>query len=402
MDSKKKTIIWVAGLGCGVLILGAALLGLGGYWLYRQTTTVSSTVRDAQQSLGPPKVALGKGFLTSSVFASVPRVGAVTDIAAGRLDPRPGVSFVVAGTQGAAFLQQDGTVASSLSFPSSTAFQPHAFYERVDIADVEGDGICEFYNRDTWAHETVLLNHDGSRRWSYKFADAAMDDACAGDVDGDGISEFVVGYNGDGGVHLVNADGTRRWRQPSGNVWHVEIADLNGDGRAEILHTGGSSDLTVLNGNGATLATWSSPDSRLDLSKFSLVSWPNRGGLPHVIVPGANVLGLLDGSGKLAAVFDAPQAKDFEDISATLVLLQPKAPPYLAVLLHFELAGRSILYVYDPQNKLIYRELLGENAAALATLPLGKTGIEALLVGGEDKVYEYVIVPSAATATSSR
>ncbi len=91
--------------------------------------------------------------------------------AAGKVDANPKVAFAVAGNWGASFLSREGAVVSSVSFPNRL--------DRVQIVDVENDGICEFMNRGSWGSDPSLLGHDGTMRWHFKAPDGA-DDTAAG------------------------------------------------------------------------------------------------------------------------------------------------------------------------------------------------------------------------------
>jgi hypothetical protein len=359
-------------LGCFGLL---GLVLIGGYFVARSTLGSAFGGGHEGAHLGAVRVVSGEGVLARSPFFSDASLGAVTDIKPGKVDADAGVAAAIAGEEGAAFVTGDGSVASSVSFRDS--------FDHVDVVDVEGDGVCEFLNRGSWGSDPALLAHDGRVLWSYRAPDGA-DDACAGDIDGDGRLEFALGCNGGGGLHLIGADGHQRWRQSGGNVWHVEMADMDGSGALRILHSSASGDLTVRDGRGNILhQTKVQP---VYLSSFAVCAWPSPP--PAVIAPGDGIIAVYDASGTLRTTLKAPDAADLADIWATPVTLRAGAPAYLAATLVFDEASESVLYVYDSAGALVYQEVLPGRCQAVAALPLGN-GAEALLVGGEGRVTEY-------------
>jgi hypothetical protein len=374
----KKVVLGIV-LGCFGLI---ALVAIGGYFVARSVLGPVFGGGRGGAHLGAARVVSGEGVLCGSPFLSDASLGSVTDIKPGKVDAGAGVVAAVAGEEGAAFVTGDGSVVSSVSFGDR--------FDHVEVVDVEGDGVCEFLNRGSWGSDPALLAHDGRVLWSYRAPDGA-DDTCAGDVDGDGRLEFALGCNGGGGVHLIGADGRQRWRQSGGNVWHVEMADVDGSGALRILHSSASGDLTVRDGRGNILHQTNLRP--VYLSHFAVCAWPSPP--PAVLAPGGGIIGVYDASGTLRTSLKAPDATDMADIWATPVALRAGAPAYLAATLVFSEASKSVLYVYDSAGSLVYQEVLPGRCEAVAALPLG-TGAEALLVGGEGTVTKYAWTGGAA------
>lgn len=63
------------------------------------------------------------------------------------------------------------------------------------------------------------------------------------------------------------------------------------------------------------------------------------------------------------------------------------APDYASLLRH-SWWGRSLLYIYDSQNQLVYDEIFDHDCDALRAVP-GKKGREDLLLGCEGTVWKY-------------
>jgi outer membrane protein assembly factor BamB len=108
---------------------------------------------------------------------------------------------------------------------------------------VDGDGIDEVAKSGEDG-VVVLMDHRGAERWS---REVDVDDhgiirgMAMGDVDGDGDAEIAVAgtrYAAEQGgvVEVYDGNGTRLWSTLlSGASEDVEIADLDGDGRGEVV-----------------------------------------------------------------------------------------------------------------------------------------------------------------------
>jgi len=76
----------------------------------------------------------------------------------------------------------------------------------------------------------------------------------------------------------------------------------------------------------------------------------------------------------------------------TWVKFSDAAPEYLAILANFVGIDRSLLYVYGPQGKLVYHEILPAECKAIAGLPMKKEDgkpAQALLIGCGQNVWRY-------------
>jgi hypothetical protein len=133
----------------------------------------------------------------------------------------------------------------------------------VTTADVNGDGIPDVITANTtYGQLQVLLgNGDGSFRSPIVIGTNGFPKSViVTDVNGDGLPDLVVANpdaiagGGDVGVLLGNGNGTFKTEQPNNNYSYpsvVAAADLNGDGRPDIVSNGGrNTTATVLLGNG--------------------------------------------------------------------------------------------------------------------------------------------------------
>jgi len=329
-------------------------------------------------ALEQPGVSLGEGLLSKRVFVKDDQLGPVTDIKAGKLDPAPGVGIGIAGSAGALFVDGKGDPKARVTFRTKAA--------RVDILDLGAGGACEFMNRGSWRSDASLMRHDGRVTWTYG-GPQGVNDMAAGDVNGDGKPEFAVGFNGKGGIHLLRADGEMIWKQADGNVWHVEMVDVNGDGHLEILHSNFEGRLLARDAEGK-VTMQCQPD--VYVNRFSLCSWPAQRKGQLILAAGQRTLSLLTLGGATVSTLEAPDAEHVISAEATPITVQPNDPPYLAVVVTLLPSWeRSVLYLYEPTGGLVYREVLEGSAQAISAQRLADDQTETLLVGGEGQVWAY-------------
>jgi len=385
-------------IGCGIALGGFVLLAIiGGYLAYR-----FYVVPKMQAMLGAtsatPGVLVGAGAVKQTTFYTDSRLASISDIAFGELDPAPGPEIGIAGTGGAVFLDKSLKAKRSVTFASHPA--------RVDFIDLEGDGVCEYLNRSGRGLQASVMKHDGSVRWTYG-GHPGVDDACAGDINGDGALEFAVGFNGNGGIHLLDDRGRKLWERSDGNVWHVEMTDVNGDGAPEIVHSNAAGQMTVRDASGAIVSqtqpgaptatgAGATATPSVYFSHFSLCPWPAANSPIYALSSGENALWLFDFSGKAVARFDAPKCGVLGEPRGVLVKLTANQLPYLAVIVSYPTGVASVLCIYDAARKLVYQEVLGEGCAAIAAMATGKPGAQSLLIGGEGKVLRYDAAPAPA------
>lgn len=113
----------------------------------------------------------------------------------------------------------------------------------IRVARLGGDRLA-LVAFSTWTQGVVVSGTDGSKLWA-EDNNSGVDDIAVADLDGDGRDEVIIGYNG-GDLFVYDSDGKRRWRQnASGSVWHVSAADLYGDGRPEVANCEGNGDIRI-------------------------------------------------------------------------------------------------------------------------------------------------------------
>jgi hypothetical protein len=381
--SKSLVLIVCAGL------LGALVFDVVGL---RMIARAMGWGGSAPKGLAKPGVKLGKRFLTKRVFYEDKDLDLVDDIAFGDLDPKPGLEVGIAGGTRALFCDETGKVKAVTTFPEH--------WGTMEIVELDGDNACEFIPRKFAT--PALLDHEGKCLWKYD--EDGADVMCAGDINGDCSPEFTVGFAGDGGVHLLDRNGKLVWRQPDGNIWCLATADVCADGALEIVHCNSRGELVTRDATGKVLSRVQPyiPGASLIfpfyVGDFALCRWPRSADRESVVLSPNGVIALVDYRGRVTSRFRSPRLSDEMDVQAATVRFHQDQPEYLATVGFVDAWGKSTLFVFDREQKLVYHETLPGMCDSLAVMPLGKTGAEALLVGGEGKVWEY----TAPTTTSSR
>jgi len=328
-------------------------------------------------SLATPSVVTGADVLSKRVWVEESWLGSVTDIEEGEFDPSPEREIGIAGSGGAVFVDRNGHTKASVAFPDSV--------ERVDLVDVEGDGICEFLNRGGlgWL-DPSLMDHEGATVWVY---DSAMGvaDMAAGDLDGDGTLEFVAGLDEPGGLCLLDEGSREQW-QRDGDAQQVAVVDTDGDGTLEIVHGTAAGNITIRDKQGAVVGR---VNPGPDVSDFSLCRWPGKTDREYLLLADDDTIRVFDYGGKALAELDAPDCSVLGRARGTPAKLRSDEPEYLAVAVEYEMWQRAVLYVYDSTGKLAYQEVLPDPCASIAAIPLDGSGRDTLLVGGMGRVWAY-------------
>jgi len=326
------------------------------------------------ESLRNPRVVTGQGALAKRVVYEQPALLRVSEITRREQAATADFEWVVVGEGGAAFLGEDFQPRRTVRFSGF----PLAPAMAVDLG---GDGSTEFLSRSSFQSNVVLFDTNGKIRSSYEMP-ALVKIAAAGDVDGDGAAEIAVGFGGDTGVHLLSAEGRKLWEQPDGNVWHVEMADINDDGRAEILHSNAGGNLRIRDAAGSILHDY---DLDVYVGDFSLTRWGGEAKSKHLLTLYDGFIYVVGFDGNIVARLEAPGSERMGDAYGTTVRL-PNGTRYYAALLSY-FWDRAVLYVYDAEGRLVYHEVVGEKCGAVAAIPAGAA--ERLLVGCQGKVWEY-------------
>jgi outer membrane protein assembly factor BamB len=170
--------------------------------------------------------------------------GVASDPAIGDLngDGKPEIVFSLVVSGGITVLRGDGSV-----FWTNTNWT--YFYHSPTLVDVNGDGMLDVIQGDSLAHTIVAYRGtDGVEFWHTTLPNTTWSQAAlvSADIDGDKTIEILVGSDS-GLFSLESTTGVINWLYPAykvrGEPW---IADLDGDGKAEILFGAGDRQMYVL------------------------------------------------------------------------------------------------------------------------------------------------------------
>lgn len=312
------------------------------------------------------RVVLAKESFAKSVYYQDRSLGVITDI-----EKSEDGELVLVGQSGAVFL--------------SPNLQPvgSAHYSKC-IADVTFVTLSTgaFLCRGSWSSDVALFNRDGQLVWRYSARSPGIDDAVAGQVDG--AEAVIVGLNGDGGVRRLDSQGKELWQQPDGNVWHVEIATPDGGTAPTILHSNAGGQLVLRNAAGDVVGH-SKPETYV--SHFALTAWDDQPTRNDLISAANRSLYVLTMRGQTLAVLPAPGTAGVDEVRGTPVHWSASDMNYAAVVRH-SMWARSVLYIYDKQQQVIYQEVLDHDCGALFAEP-NSSGNQDLLLGCDGFVWKY-------------
>jgi len=300
----------------------------------------------------------------------------VTDIATVN-EKKGNMDIVVSGNKGAAFIKPDGLIKKSIGFKEHGG--------RVVCLETIKNGIC-FLNRGGGWGPVSLYDYNGELKWSYGLTGSAPYDMIATEIDENDQLEFVVGKNNS--ICLINYKGEVLWEQPESNVWHIEILDVDNDGKKEIVHSNAQGGLIIRDKDGKSLRKLKLP---VYFSDFSLLNWQIDKDklLTYLLTEDGKIYVINSQTLKKIAQFDAPGAPS-KFTRGVQVFFDNKQKPYFAAVVSAGASSnRSILYIYNPNGNLIYHEVIAAFDSGVMAIRNDKTGAEKLLVGGEGEIWEY-------------
>lgn len=325
--------------------------------------------------LDSARVVTNSHELIKTVIIEDNRIGSVTDIVVRRSADSKTRETILAGTKGALFSGR-GLPAKFVSFEIN---QDNVNYVKINSQNAYG-----FMNRGSWCRDALVMDDSGHVLWRYGRGENGVDDMASGDLDGDGNPDYVVGFNGGGGIHLLNSQGKKVWQFPDGNVWHVEIADIDGSGHMKIVHSNARGDITVRDNQGKII---SKQNPEPYFSHFSLIRWPNESSPERLLLAGQNKIWIFDDKANTLAEFNAPYSGDLGEAKG--VLFKINKQNLLATVVDYKNWHRSILYVHNLSGQLVYQEILSESCQSIAFLSIGNNATSSLVLGCEGKIIEY-------------
>lgn len=358
-----KRILVATGLLVLVIFLVAGLL----FYRFRKSFQELG-VPKMPNDLSVAKVLVGERLFSKNNILPEADLSVITDIR------QNSTSFVIAGKGGAAFLSNDGKVARKIQFDDC----------KSDVTIIDEGFLC----RGFWGADVKMFDSGGKTLWSYSPGMLGIDDATAGNLGGS--HRVVVGFNGGGGVRLLDMKGKELWKQDDGNVWHVEIAESDKKAGEVILHSNARGQLTIRDAKGVVVAQYK---PNIYLAHFSLTDWGGDETFNKLITTDEGSIYILTMQATTMARLPAPGGRSQNaDVKGTTVNFSQDTP-YYAALMRYVLWNRSVLYIYDPQNNLVYDEVIGDDCGAVHPDSRQAT-VEKLLIGCSNGLWEYSMLRS--------
>jgi hypothetical protein len=359
----------------GVLLFVIIIL-FGNYYVY--SSDISISCRDNSTIVLQPRILAGENIVSKKLFLSCNAVGMVTDIAAvSDKMLNKNIEIIISGNKGAMVVKSDGLIKHLFEFK-----------ERVGrVVCLESNtGDLNFLNRGGGWGPVSLYSSKGELLWSYGLNGPSPYDMIADDIDGDGNLKFVIGTGKN--IFMVNYKHEVVWEQPESNVWHIEILDVDNDGKKEIVHSNAQGGLIIRDKDGKSLRRLKLP---IYFSDFSLLNWSfgKNKMLTYLLAENEKIYAVNSQTFKKIVQFDAPRAPS-KFTRGTQVLFDSKQQPYFAAVVSAEASSnRSILYIYSHNGGLVYNEVIAAFDPGLLTIRNKKTDTEKLLVGGNGMIWEY-------------
>lgn len=357
-----------------------------------------------------------------------------------------GNEIIAVGKFGGFAFDKAGNILREITFEPYTekisvfGFEKETYRETLDnlkIHDFEGDGKCEFFSYSS-VDGVVVFDKEGNAIWRYGEKNIGLRDvfrggrteeeiekevwitgAFAGDLNNDGVSEMIVTRKNDG-IRAFDIHHKEIWFQPDEfPTADYKIFDFDGDGKNDVLELQGASSFFRNAANGEKIKTLSiesgsddilmSQDKdkkatiqflKIDDNKIKIFGF-TKDAIWESDAPLSEVKNVVSEQPKTKAtpivignIRMEPSEISGDDTvrmykpRAVFVKLKPDEPEYLAVVGSFISIPRSHFYIYDENGKLVYHELLPENAETIAVLN-ADNGKQEILVGGKNSIWRY-------------
>ncbi|MEM7015590.1 MAG: VCBS repeat-containing protein, partial [Verrucomicrobiota bacterium] len=269
--------------------------------------------------------------------------------------------------------------------------------------DVDRDGTFEFIDGGFGSPLLELIAADGARIWEFdqrSFTDNPVSEADVsvikgGDLDGDGKMEIVIEFN-HRNIIAINHDGSIRWRKPALQSWGLELLDIDGDGKSEVIHL--DQNKAVIR-DGAGVPLQHTPFSFGSLAMDLVWNLPTQD--PHLVGLQGDQVHRIDPL-SLAKKFPQLRAPFPKTANANQIAIREVIPVnlggsvyYAAHYIHPYEYDLAYLGVFSANGNMIYEETFNRRLLELVAVDdlNRQDGTQCLLVSCKNRVTEYRIAP---------
>ncbi|MHA2039968.1 MAG: hypothetical protein ACW98X_26450 [Promethearchaeota archaeon] len=315
----------------------------------------------------------GADLLSKKLFYNAPMT-VITHITHGNLSPQTGNEIGIFGQLGLHILNtKTKEPISKVKFDlPSGIWKPSILY-------IEEGKIFEIVLRNG-AGYVGLLDQYGQVIWLYESKpNLIVNNMAVGDLNNDKESEFYVATNN--GLIKLNNKGEEIWRQGEW-AYDVEVYDPGNNELPYLITINHDSIVEFRNSHGTLVRNVKPP---IDIYDIETINWPTPG---NILTRYGSSLFVLNFEGEV--ILEYKLNKNIFMIRGTTIRLYNEIKPYLAVIAKFKSSsGKSMLCIFSPNGKLVYKELLNVTTGLSAIQTSSSKG-EMLLVGnGPGKVYSY-------------
>jgi predicted Zn finger-like uncharacterized protein len=370
-----------------VIVVGAIPFILAGFYRLSFFSTKLLVQRKRPAELKKMLNSATSDYLTEKVVFEEYAPAGISSITRMSCRPGAGKEILVALPRGVVFLNESYQVQYRLNLSDRKGFKS------IEPLVVDGDQNCGFLAH-MFQEDIFLLNSEGKEIWksSHIGNSGGFEGVRSGDIDGNGKKEFALYYMYREGIHLIDGGGKTRWKHPVYSLGHLEMADVRGNGKTEIIYSNsnnanGITDITILDAQGTEVSQQKFATAS---SEFAVIRWPNGEAQPNILLTEEGKIRLVNLQGETAMSLDAPGCKTYGAVKAITAKFKKDKPPFLVVRksLHPDI---FVLYVYDAEGMLVYQRTEvtdGGRIPTLVTVPANETGAEKLLVGGTTKDFK--------------